>query len=431
MTANLSHQEFEYYQLPNGLTVAYTPIPCVRSLAMGLYLQVGARYERDEEAGVSHFLEHMVFKGCQGWPTALEIANAVEGRGGYLNASTSYEFTTYWIKVGARHWRESLKLLASMVQRPLLDPEEMERERGVILDEIAMYRDVPEDLVGQLGNKAMWGEHPLGREIAGELETVAALSREALRAFHASAYRPDRAVLTLAGAMEPEVIRRAVEDEFGGWQGEGDPPEMLPAPPAPSNPRYRIAIRESEQAHLQLAVPGLPRLHPQRFVLRLLNVMAGEGMSSRLWQRLREEQGLTYNIGSFTNTFHDAGILGVYGGCDADRLFEALDGIMEVWREMQDRPATEEELQRFKEYLRGRTELAAEDTVSVAAWWGMQLAAGAEPMSLDETLAEIEAVTPEDVQRLAQELWRKEKLALGYVGPLDSEDRLVAWLKGQ
>ncbi|HEY81067.1 MAG TPA: insulinase family protein [Anaerolineae bacterium] len=428
MTATLSHQAFETYQLPNGLTVALTPIPCVRSLAMGLYLQVGARYEKDEEAGVSHFLEHMAFKGCRGWPTALDIANAVEGRGGYLNASTSYEFTTFWVKIGARHWRESLHLLASMVLHPLLDPDEMARERGVILDEIAMYRDVPEDLVSQLGNKAMWGEHPLGREIAGELERVAALSREALSAFHARAYRPERAVLTLAGAMDPSAVRRAIEEAFGGWRGEGEAPEMPPAPPAPSHPPYRIARRNSEQAHLQLAVPGLPRMHPQRFVLRLLNVMAGEGMSSRLWQRLREERGLTYNIGSFTNTFHDAGILGVYGGCDAARLFEALDGVMAVWEEIQARPASEEELNRFKEYLRGRTELASEDTMSVAAWWGMQLAAGAKPMSLDEVLAKIEAVTPEEVQQLARQLWRRDRLALGYVGPIDSEQRLIDWL---
>ena len=400
----------------------------MRSLAIGLYLQVGARYESDEEAGVSHFLEHMVFKGCRGWPTALDIANAVEGRGGYLNASTSYEFTTFWIKIGARHWRESLKLLASMIQTPLLDASEMERERDVILDEIAMYRDVPEDLAAQLGNQAMWGKHPLGREIAGELETVAALSPESLRDFHARAYRPERAVLTLAGAMDTDAIHQAIVEAFGHWQGRDVAPTMLPAPVAPKEPRYRIAKRQSEQAHFQLAVPALPRLHPQRFVLRLLNVMAGEGMSSRLWQRLREEQGLAYNIGSFTNTFYDAGILGVYGGCDADRFVQALDAIGAVWKELQERPASQEELQRFKEYLRGRTELAAEDTVSVAAWWGMQLAAGAEPMSLDETLAAIDAVTPEDVQRLALQLWQREKLALGYVGPLDSEDRLIAWL---
>ena len=420
---------FEQCQLPNGLVVALAPISCVRSVAIGAYLGVGSRYEAREEAGISHFLEHMAFKGCQGWPAARDIANAVEGRGGFLNASTSQEFTTFWIKIGARHWRESLKLLASMVQTPLLDPAEMERERGVILDEIAMYRDIPEDLVSQLSNEAMWGDHALGREIAGEIETVSALSREALRAFHQRAYRPERAVLTIAGNIDSAAVRRAAVEDFGGWRGTGTPPEMTPAPPAPASPRYRIRIWRSEQAHLQLAVPALPRLHPRRFVLRLLNVLAGEGMSSRLWQRLREEKGLAYNVGSYVNGFHDAGVLGVFGGCDASRLFETLDGVMAVWRALQEQPVDEAALTQSKDYLRGRTELASEDPTGVAAWWGQQLATGAEPLSLDQALAQIDAVTPADVQRLAQELWRPEKLSLAYVGPLDSEERLVNWLE--
>ncbi len=427
MTAGLEKPHIE--QLANGLTVAYAPIPCVRSLAMGLYIQVGARYEPPEWAGISHFLEHMTFKGCRGWPTALDIANAVEGRGGYLNASTSYEHTTFWIKIGARHARESLALLAAMTQAPLLDSQEMERERGVILDEIAMYRDVPEELAMQLGNQALWDAHPLGREIAGELETVAALSRDALQGFHARAYRPERAVLSLAGAFEPREIRPWVQALFGSWQGEGEPFQALPAPPAPARPRYRIAPRDTQQAHLQLAVPGLPKLHPDRFVLRLLNVILGEGMSSRLWQRLREEMGVAYNIGSFASGYQDAGVVGVFGGCDASRLFPTLDGIMAVWREVQERPLSPSELQPFKEYLRGRTELAAEDSMSVAAWWGSQLAAGAEPMSLDQTLAEIDGVTPAQIQELAQRLWQPEKMALGYVGPLESEAELIHWLE--
>ena len=422
---------FEQYQLPNGLNVATAPIPCVRSLAIGIYLPVGARYETAEESGVSHFLEHMVFKGCSGWETALDIANAVEGRGGFLNASTSQEYTSFWIKIGARHWRQSLKLLASMMQTPLLDREEMERERGVILDEIAMYRDLPEDLVSQLSNEAMWGHHPLGREIAGEPETVAALSTEELRAFHARAYRPERTVLTLAGLMDEEALRQAIVEDFGDWRGSGQPPEMTPAPPAPAFPRYRIEQRPSEQAHLQLALPGLPRQHPQRFVMRLLNVLAGEGMSSRLWQRLREEQGLAYSVGSFVSAFHDAGVLGVFSGGDASRLFETLDGVMAVWRELQERPIPAAELARFKDYLQGRTELASEDPMGVAAWWGQQLATGAEPLSLDQAVARIAAVTAQDIQQLAQKLWRPEKLSLAYVGPVDSETRLVDWLLGQ
>jgi len=188
--------------------------------------------------------------------------------------------------------------------------------------------------------------------------------------------------------------------------------------------------RNSEQAHLQLAVPGLPRLHPQRFVLRLLNVLAGEGASSRLWQRLREEQGLTYNIGSFASSFTDAGVLGVYSGCDASRLYEALDGVMAVWRELKENPIPEVELARFKEYLRGRTELTSEDPMSVAAWWGRQLATGDEPLSLDQALERIEAVTVSDIQQLAQELWQPQKLSLAYVGPIEAKERLVDWLMG-
>jgi predicted Zn-dependent peptidase len=287
---------------------------------------------------------------------------------------------------------------------------------------------LPEDLVSQLSNEAMWGHHPLGREIAGELESVSALSHEALCAFHARAYRPERAVLTLAGLMDPNELRQAIVEDFGGWLGAGQPPQMTPAPPAPASPRYRIEQRPSEQAHLQLALPGLPRQHPQRFVLRLLNVLAGEGMSSRLWQRLREEQGLAYSVGSFVSAFHDAGVLGVFSGGDASRLFETLDGVMAVWRELQERPIPAAELARFKDYLQGRTELASEDPMGVAAWWGQQLATGATTLTLDQAQAQIDAVTPADVQRLAQELWRPEKLSLAYVGPLDSKERLVDWL---
>jgi predicted Zn-dependent peptidase len=231
--------------------------------------------------------------------------------------------------------------------------------------------------------------------------------------------------------MDTQAVRKAIVEEFGGWQGIGAAPEMTPAPEAPASPRYRIATRPSEQAHLQLAVPALPRQHPQRFVLRLLNVMAGEGMSSRLWQRLREEQGLTYSIGSWVNAYHDAGTLGVYSGCDASRLFEALDGIMAVWRELQETPVSEPDLARFREYLRGRTEMASEDPMGVAAWWGQQLATGADPITLDQALEKIDAVTPEDIRQLARSLWLPEKLSLAYVGPLESDQALVDWLESQ
>lgn len=403
-------------------------MPSVRSVSVGIFVKVGSRYEASDEAGISHFLEHMLFKGCEGWPTALDIANEIEGRGGYLNASTGREFTSYWIKLGAHHWRRGLAMLASMVQRPLLSADEIEIERSVILDEINMYRDVPEDLVSQLSNQALWGDNALGREIAGEIETVSLISPEALRAFHACSYSPDATVVTIAGAIDVDEVKDAVSSLFDDWQAYGPHPTLQPAPELEAQPRHRIAIRPSEQAHLQLAVPGLHRLHPDRFALSLLNAIVGEGTTSRLWQHLREERGLAYNIGSFVSMYADSGVVGVYGGCDVTRLYETLTETMSVWADLQAQPVEESELARYKEYVQGRMELSSEDSMAVASWWGRQLAIGSEPLTLDQVLARVDAVTTADIRRLARSLWQPEHLTLAYVGPLDSEQRLVDWL---
>lgn len=422
-------KDYKQTVLPNGLTVVTAPMPAVRSVSIGLYLRVGSRYEAARFSGISHFLEHMLFKGCEGWPSALDIANEVEGRGGYLNASTGYEYTSMWVKIGARHWQRSLGLLASMVQRPIFDVEEFEREQTVILDEINMYRDVPEDYVSQLSSEAMWGDHPLGREIAGETETVAALTMADLAAHHAAAYRPNRAVLTVAGAIDGDAVYNVAAEAFAGWTADGPIPAFAPAPSLEARPRWRLQVRDSEQSHLQLAVPGLPRLHPDRVALAVLNALAGDGMSSWLWQRLREQLGLAYNIGSYTSLHADCGVLGVYGGCDAARLFETLDETMAVWQELQAEAVAEDKLQLFKEYLKGRLELSSEDSSAVASWWGRQIVTDMPLQSLDQVLANIDAVTPADVQRLAQDLWQPQRLTLAYVGPLDDEAALTDWLR--
>ncbi|MCO6449567.1 MAG: insulinase family protein [Caldilineales bacterium] len=425
-------QSFERFQLDNGLTIACAPMPDVRSVSMGLYMGIGARYESAEQSGISHFLEHMLFKGCEGWPTSFDIANEVESRGGYLNASTGREHTSYWIKIGARHWRESLRLLAHMVRYPTLVEDEVELERGVILDEINMYRDVPEELVSQLSNQAVWGEHALGREVAGEPETVSAFMAADLRDFFAQNYRADAAVLTVAGALQADEVYRLACDLFGDWRNDGAMTTFESAPSDEPFPRQRINAQASEQAHLQLAVRSLPRMHPDRFALGILSSLLGDGMISWLWQRVREQKGLAYNIETYMSAYADSGVLGVYGGCDASRLFEMLDEIMDVWRQVQTDALNETEVERFKDYAKGRLELNTEDTGAVASWWGRQLANGWEtPLTLDEVLGHIDAVAVADVRRLARELWRPDRLALAYVGPLDSEQRLTDWLAAQ
>jgi len=424
----LNLQTYERAQLDAGLTVLCAAMPHVRSVSMGLYIPIGSRYEEAAQAGISHFLEHMLFKGCQGWPTALTIANEIEGRGGYLNASTSQEFISLWVKVGTRHWRQALSLLAGMAQQPLLDPAECLRERGVILEEIAMNRDEPEDFVSQLSSQALWGDHPLGREIAGEAETVMGLDAESLRAFHQHTFHCGGMVLTLAGAIGMAEVVSAAAAEFGPAVAASARPTFLPAPHLPDHPRWRVHNRATDQAHVQLAVPGLPRNSPDRFALRLLDVLVGDGMSSRLWQRVREDLGLAYSIGSYRAAYADSGVFGVYGGCDARRLYQMLDAIQAVWRQVQEAPISADELQHCKEYIKGRMELASEDSSSVAAWWGWQAATGTEPWTLDQTLAAIDAVTAADVQRLAQQIWRPQALTLAYVGPRPNEKKLTKWL---
>ncbi|RME84137.1 MAG: insulinase family protein [Caldilineae bacterium] len=424
-------QSYDAYTLANGLTLLCAPMPAVRSVSLGLIVRIGSRYEPPALAGISHFIEHMLFKGCRDWPSPLAIASEIEGRGGYLNASTGQEFTSFWIKIGSGHWQQSLKLLAHMIRFPLFDPVECERERNVILDEIRMYRDLPEDLVSILCNRALWGDHPLGQDVAGEIESVSAITLDDLRDFHHRGYRPNRVILSVAGAIESQAVYEYVRALLADWEPA---PDSLSFPPAPSTyvlPAHRIQVQDSQQAHLQLAAPGLPRLHPDRYALSLLNAALGEATTSRLWQRLREELGVAYSIGSYVNMFEDCGVVGIYGGCDPRRLIETLDEIMRVWQSLQEAPITDEELARLKEYVRGRLELGSEDSSTVASWWARQVAAGTEPLTLDEVIAATEQVTAADIRRLAQQLWQPQRLALGYVGPLDDERILVDWLQAR
>lgn len=402
-------------------------MPAVRSVSMSVYMRVGSRHETADTVGVAHFIEHLLFKGSHDWSTALAIANEIEGRGGYMNASTSRELTVYWLQVGAGFWRNGVALLADMLQRPLFAAEEIEKERGVILDEIRMYHDVPEDWVSQLCSEAMWCDHPLGRDIAGTIDSVSDISPARIREFHVRSYRPGSTVMVMAGAIDSQEVLAAVRSAFGPWSGNGTPPEMVPAPAQGPVARCRIEVRPTEQAHLQMAAPGLSRSSPQRFTLDVLTTILGDGMISRLWQRLREEMGVAYNIGSYRGMYADAGVVGVYGGCDASRLFATLDETMAIWRDMQTTPVSAAELRRAQEYLRGRLELSSESSGAVASWWGRQFATGMAPMTLNEVLQRIDVVTAADIMHLARQVWRPEHMALAYVGPLASPQVLEQW----
>jgi predicted Zn-dependent peptidase len=406
--------------LSNGLRILTCPMPHVRSATLCLYVGTGSRWESPEKAGLSHFLEHMVFKGTPSYPTARHISEAIEGVGGILDASTSTEITAFWAKVPAQHLDLALDVLTEMLRRPLLPPEEVEKERRVIIEELHMIADSPSDWVYELIGRTLWPDHPLGRDVAGTLESVARISREDLASYREAQYHPGRIVAVVAGAPPPEQVEAALARSLGDLAPR---PLHAPdaAPAAVAKPRIVLSPRDTEQANLCLALPALSYNHPDRYVLLLLDTILGAGMSSRLFQKIREERALAYSIYSSLRQHADAGAAIIYAGVDPAQAPQCLAA---TWAELE-RLATEEvspeELTRAKEYNKGRILLRMEDSYGVASWYGGQELLLERIEEVDQVIAQLEAVRSADLHRLAGTLFRREFLRLAVVGPLEDE----------
>jgi len=411
---------YELTTLTNGLRVLTVTRPHIQSVSMGFFLGVGSRHESEPLAGASHFIEHMLFKGTERWPTALDIAEAIEGKGGIFNASTGPEMTLYWAKVAAPYLPEALDVLGDMLCHATFDPIEMEKERAVISEEIKYSLDAPDSLVQILVNQLHWPNHPLGRDIAGTQESVAALSRDSLLSYMAGHYHPGEAILGLAGQVNHEEIAAWAESQLAGWQ-DGPPAAWEPAPPDHLGPSLQLEFRDIEQAHLSFSFPGLSRSDPDRYVLRLLNVIMGEGMRSRLFQQVRERLGLAYSVESYVNTLHDTGSVGLYAGVATDRVDTTIRAILGELDRVRQEPIPPDELRKALEFVRGRLVLSLEDSFTVASWYARQELLGPEVLEPEETVARYEAVQASDIQRLAQTLFREERLNLAIVGPFSQD----------
>ncbi len=408
--------------LPNGIRLLTCPMPHVRSATVCCYIRAGSRREPAGRAGLAHFLEHMLFKGTAAYPHPRLLSEAIEGVGGILDATTSPEITAYWAKVPEPHFLRAVEVLGEMLRRPLLLPGEVEKERRVIVEELRMIEDAPLDLTFQLIGQVLWPEHALGREVAGTFEGVAAVSREDLERFLQEEYLPAQIVAVVAGSPMPEEVEPAVQAALGDL----DPRPVRPTEPAPettSEPRLLLRPRETEQVNLCLAFPALSYFHPDRYVLRLLNTILGNGMSSRLFQAVREERALAYNIFSGLRQYADDGAVVIYAGTDPERLGECLQAIWDELERLYEEPP-EEELVRAKEYNKGRILLRMEDSYGVAGWYGMQEVLQEEVQEVEEVIAEIEAVRPAEIARLARDLFRRERIRLAVVGPLQEETPL-------
>jgi len=413
--------------LDNGLRILTSTMPQTRSVTVSFFIGTGSRYETDSHAGVSHFIEHLCFRGTAKRPAARDISTAIEGVGGILNGGTDKELTVYWCKVARPYLELTLDVLVDMLINSRFDPEDLEKERQVIIEEINMSNDSPSQRVGMLIDGLLWPEHPLGRDIAGSRDSVSHITREFMLDYLATHYHPGNTVVAVAGDIQHQEMVNMVNKALGKWTGRKSQAEYLTFKEN-KFPRLRIENRELEQVHLCLALPGLPLLHPKRFAADLLNVILGDGMSSRLFTNIRDKLGLAYSISSYVDHFLDAGSLIIGAGVDTKNLNLAIKAITEELALLKE-AIPESELKKAKEYSKGRLLLRMEDSRSVAGWVGGQELLIGRILTVDEVVSLIDQVTTEELQKLARELLTGEKLRLAIVGPVSPEAPLEELLK--
>ncbi|MEO7119004.1 MAG: pitrilysin family protein [Candidatus Limnocylindrales bacterium] len=403
---------FQRTELPDGPRVISARLPGTRSLSVAAYVLVGSRLETREQSGMAHFMEHLTFKGTQSFPTTRALAEAIEGVGGTSNAATDRESTVYWTRLPVREAQRGFDVLSELIARPLLRSEDIARERDIIVEEIRSYRDDPGQYVYNIFDETFFGDHSLGWEIAGDEESVRGLADEDIRAFWRTGYRPANVVVAVAGDISHDDVVELAARTFGS--GNGSVPHFGAAPTLPSS-RCRVLVRDTSQAHLCLGIPSLPRDHPDQWALELLNTVLGDGSSSRLFLHLREDQGLAYDVHSFTTDYADCGALQIYAGVAPEDLSKALKSMLVELAQLRDELVPAEELTKARNYARGRLELRLEEGRNLAAWLGAQEALHDRVLTLDEAVASLDAVTSEDILRVARQLIKDEALSLAVI----------------
>ncbi len=403
--------------LPNGVRVITEPMPHVRSVSVGVWVGCGSRREAPEQNGISHFIEHMLFKGTTR-RSAEDIARSVDSIGGNLDAFTAKELVCFNTKVLDQHLSLAFDVLADLVLHPLFREEDIEKEKGVILEEIKMEADSPDYLVHEIFSSNFWKDHPLGKPILGTRETVKRFDRAMVQSFYAGVYDPANLIVTAAGNLTHDVLVALVREHFESM------PTGQPAVPdtAPST-HARIALRNKkalEQVHLCLGVPSYPLPHQERFACYVLNTLLGGGMSSRLFQNIRERQGLAYAVFSELSPYRDTGCLSIYAGTSLESARKVVESITNEFRQLKEQTVSDEELRRAKDHLKGSLMLSLESTASRMSNLARQEMYFGHFFTLDELVESIEAVTAEDVRRIAQTFFDSKQIALTVLGNLEN-----------
>jgi predicted Zn-dependent peptidase len=426
MIESFPRTTYEKTTFANGLRLLTSSMPHTHSVAVSIYIGAGSRYETPDLSGVSHFIEHMCFKGTRKRPTAQLISETIDGVGGMLNAATDREFTVFYAKVARPHLELALDVLSDLVLTPLFDPREFEKERKVVLEELASVADSPAQQADLLLDSLLWPGQPLGWDVAGRRESVEALSRERAVGYLMRQYVPNNTVVSVAGNVQHHEVVELLQGTLGSV-AKGEPGPWFPAEDGQEAPRCSVLYKRTEQTHIAMGLRGIPLAHPHRYALDLLSVLFGEGMSSRLFLELRERQGLCYEVNTYVSHFLDTGCFGLYAAVDPSKGRVAVKALVSELQRLRE-GIPEDELRKAKELAKGRLLLRMEDTRAVSGWLGSQEILLGQVLSPEEVVGRIDSVTTYDMQRVIHNILRKDQVSLAVVGPYRSEGTFLPLL---
>lgn len=413
--------------LDNGLRIISHNMPDRQSLALGIWIRVGGRYESASEKGISHFLEHMVFKGTKKY-SCRKLKESIEGVGGALNGFTSEELTCYLVKIPCRYLEMALDVLLDMVVKPVLPGLEIEKEKTVILEEIKMYKDHPQSYVYELLDELLWPKQPLGLPVIGSVESVSSLDRQQLKSFKQNYYTPSNIVISAAGFLEHKKLTQKITRSFS-LQEKGQRHIFSEAKEKQDSPKFKLFYKDTEQTHIALGFHSFSRIHPLRHALGILHVVLGANMSSRLFNELREKRGLAYEIGTQVKRFQDTGSFLVHAGIDNRKVVDAIKYILKELKKTKQSLINPAEFNRAKEFYFGQLMLALEDTLDHMLWIGEYTVALDKAYSLKEIIAQVNKVSQQDVRRAAQAIFKENNLSLALIGPLKgAQDKIYKQL---
>ncbi|MFH1857341.1 MAG: pitrilysin family protein, partial [Candidatus Omnitrophota bacterium] len=412
---------YQKNRLPNGITAASIAMPGMESVSLGMWVKVGGRHETPHKAGISHFLEHLLFKGTEK-RSCMDLKQAIEGIGGSFNAFTGEEFTCYFVKVLGRKLSVGFDILSDMILHASLKEEEVEKERMVILEEIKMEQDIPAHRVGEILNRLLWPSHPLGQELTGTPDTIRSLSRKDIVSYRDLYYHPRNLFIVACGAVDHGELLRQVRRHFASVPGKM-PSRFVRVKPHPPRMATHFIFKKTAQSHLAIGLPALRRNHPGQPALSLLNVILGANMSSRLFQELRENRGLAYEIGSHLRRYQDAGVLVIGAGVDARKTEESLRVVLQELDNLKKERVAPEEFRRAREYYTGQLLFALEDTTDHMVWLGESLVSLDRVTRPDDLLNKISRVRAEDLKQMARRVFERRSLKLAVIGPHSKKDQ--------